>query len=109
MLDADGNQERAGGVLDLVHNFTALNFTALSTGGYATDIPESFTSVSTGNTGSTDTKFHNYLWLLEKTTTASTGSSLTNSRNVAIYKLLTVTEVTVDTAVKYALTFQRLS
>ena len=104
LLDKDGNQERDGGVLDLVHGFTAIDFSDLDTGGYTSDIPDRFTAVSTATTGTTSTDFHDYLWLFEKdTAAASTGQ--VGARNVAIYRLLTVS---IDSGTRYELIYRRI-
>ena len=100
ILDEDGT-ETILSPWELIEDFTAVNFTDLLDGGYSTTTPDSFTAV----TGAGEIDFHDYLWLLEKTSiSGSTGD--VDSRNVTVYKLLTIEVVDSDT--RYALTFQRV-
>lgn len=103
VLDEDGKESLV--FWDLLDDFTAINFTRLESGGYTTVIPDSVTSVSTATTGAGSINYHDYLWLFEKDTSAgSTGT--VNSRNVAVYKLLSIQVV--DSGNKYHLTFRRI-
>lgn len=98
----------------LLDGFAAVDFDALEAANVLTFTPESFTSTDTiallGQ--SPDYEFHNFIWLLEKDTAASSGGSTVDSRNVAIYKLLTVEKVddpdNTGTKEKVDLTFIRI-
>ena len=86
-------------IKDLLEGFNALDVNTLDDGGYATAHMES------GFATSTDNKYPNYLWLLEKdVAVGSTGK--VNSRNISVYLLLSVVES--STAKKFDLIFQRL-
>ena len=84
---------------DLLEDFNALNVETLDDGGYSTAIPES------GFATSTDNKYPNYLWLLQKDVAVSSTGTV-NSRKISVYLLLSVVEST--TASKFILTFQRI-
>ena len=105
LLDEDGVVETVNPIKTLVHNFTAINFTDLQDGDFLTTTPDSVDAVSTATTGGASFDFHNFLWLFEKDT-ASGSTGVVNSRNVAIYKLLTI-EI-VDSGQRFALTFRRI-
>ena len=86
-------------VQDLLEDFNALDVDTLDDGGYVTS------GMDSGSATSTDNKYPNYLWLLEKdVAVGSTGT--VNSGNMSVYLLLSVIEST--TADKFNLVFQRL-
>ena len=87
----DGTTEQT--VKDLLEKFTAISFSDLETANVLTSEPDSFKAVSKiTNLKNGDKSFHNFLWLFEKDTAAgSTGS--VDSRNVVIYKLVSITVV----------------
>ena len=87
----DGTTDQS--VKDLLEKFTAISFSDLETANVLTSEPDSFTAVSkiTGLKNGTKS-FRNFLWLFEKDTAAgSTGT--VDSRNVVIYKLVSITKV----------------
>ena len=87
----DGTTEQ--NVKDLLEKFTAISFSDLETANVLTSEPDSFKAVSEITNLKAGTKsFRNFLWLFEKDTAAgSTGT--VDSRNVVIYKLVSITKV----------------
>lgn len=87
----DGTTEQ--NVKDLLEKFTAISFSDLETANVLTSEPDSFKAVSEITNLKAGTKsFRNFLWLFEKDTAAgSTGT--VDSRNVTIYKLVSITKV----------------
>ena len=98
LTDSDGSTPVT--VKELFEGFTAISFTDLENADVLTSEPDSviLTSEITDLAAGT-VNFHNFLWLFEKDTTAgSTGS--VDSRNVVIYKLVTITKVSNGTLVE---------
>ena len=72
----------------LLKNFNAVNFDALTARGYLPDEPDGARSL-------TSDLYDNYLWLLQRTTAAG-GSSDGASRQVSVFKLVSVRESEVN-------------
>ena len=83
LLDEEGNPS-ALSVRGLLENYNAVDFFALIDGGYLQSLPE-------GVDRFTKT-FNNYLWLLKKETAAGGGGTV-SSRQVEVFKLVTVEQV----------------
>ena len=65
----------------LLQNYNAINFFDLEQGGYVQALPKSVVETSKG--------FSNYLWLLKKDTAAGGGGTV-SSREVEVFKLVTI-------------------
>jgi len=80
-------------VKTLLEGFTAIDFTELETANVLTNTPESVDAVGTVDLGTNgNVNFHDFLWLFEIDEAAgSTG--VVSSRNVVIYKLLSVEDI----------------
>ena len=86
-------------VEDLLDGFTAIDFDLLLNGAYINSVPD-----SADQSGQV---YASFLWLLEK---ADTSNSLTAdvSRNVAVFKLITVTELAPGSDDRVILLYQRI-
>ena len=74
----------------LLEDYTALDFGALVSGGYMDKVPTIWKSTSKTALSGTEYSFHDYLFLLKKST--SPGSSITdNSRGVVVFELVSIT------------------
>ena len=105
IFEKDGTTEVS--LKTLLDENTAVSFTKLETANVLTTTPDSSSSTDTITlTNNKDFVFHNFLWLLEEDKAAgSTGT--VDSRNVVIYKLLTVAKTGTDPD-KVDLTFLRI-
>lgn len=83
LLDKDG---RTIDGKSLLERFTAIDAALLVREGFLFSKPESAEGTTEGVTGA---RFPNFLWLFEKRTSAATGAD-NDSREVAVFKLLTV-------------------
>ncbi len=97
-----GTASSATDLVSFVNDRTAINLTTLVTSNYIPSVPKSITNMAEA---ATDIEFHNYLWLVEKTTAAGGGTD--GSRQVEIYKLTTVTKI-VGTSTTYELSYQQI-
>ena len=71
-------------VRGLLENYTAINFSDLKDGDYVQSAPDGVDQTSKG--------FNDYLWLLEKDSTAAGGGKV-SSRAVEVFKLVTVQQL----------------
>jgi len=81
----------------LAEGWNAINLAGLATGGYIPSVPKSSSDLS----GS----FHNYLWLVEKTSAAVESGDTVESRSVEVFKLAYVVEGELG---YYTLTYQQI-
>jgi prepilin-type N-terminal cleavage/methylation domain-containing protein len=94
LKDSDGTAiSRA----DLFGKYTAIDLSALETGGFITDTPESVTNVSTvsGN------DYHSLLWTFRKQS-SSAGSGGDDARKVVVFKLTSVRVIESTSTVELA-------
>ena len=85
---------------ELLENFNAIDFNRLSPGGYIPDEPNGVSSL-------TSDLYADYLWLFQITIAAGTNkSSKVASRQVAVFKLVTVQENEIDS--KVDLTYEQI-
>lgn len=91
-------------VNDILKGFNAIDWDVLDLGGFLTTVPASSDAFS----DITDTvSYPNYLWLLEQTVEQG-GTRTINSRNVAVYALISVEEDATNTG-KFNLVFWRVT
>ena len=85
---------------DLLTKFNAVDFAVLLEGDFLAEEPD-------GATQLTDSRYNNYLWLLEKDTASGSGGAAVSSRNVVVLALTKVEEsATTD---KFDLTYRQIN
>lgn len=101
--DSDGNPGEIITRSQLLTGFTAVDFDALVTAGFAESDAASFTQT----TEALGVDFHNFLWLFKKTTSAG-GSGANDSRVISLFKLVSAEIIDTDPADTVELSYKQI-
>ena len=101
--DSDGNPGDVITRSQLLTGFTAVDFDALVTAGFAESDAASFTQT----TEALGVDFHNFLWLFKKSTSAG-GSGANDSRVISLFKLVSAEIIDTDPADTVELSYKQI-